>query len=375
MSIVSLVKCNNYEFEEVYNAVKKAVSLAGGLEFLRNKKVLLKPNLLAPNKPEDAVTTHPIFFKAVARLVKENGGIVFAGDSPGIGTLEMVLNVSGLKKVMEEENVGLANFKEKTEVEIKEGKVVKKFILAKVFDEVDYVISIPKLKTHGMTYFTGAVKNLFGMVPGLLKPKFHYQFPDKSDFANMLVDLNLAIKPCFAIMDGITGMEGNGPRGGNPIDIGVVLASKDLTALDATACRIVGIEPENILPLVKSNERNNGEIKSEKIEVAGDSIDSVRIKKFKQIKREKDILKLIPLPKKINQFLREFLMPKPLFIHKKCVMCLECIKACPPEPKALEVFEKRIKIDRSKCIRCFCCQEMCPKSAIEPRRFISNKKD
>lgn len=368
MSRVALVKCDNYNFDNVYDAVKKAAAAAGGLEFVKGKRVLLKPNLLAPNKPEDAVTTHPEFVKAVIRVFKEAGAAkIYVGDSPGIGTQEIIYSVTGIKKVVEEEGAEIADFKEKVEIENPNGKYVKRFTFAKAVADAEVIVSLPKLKTHGMTYYTGAVKNLFGCVPGLLKPRFHFQFPDKEMFSDMLVDLNIALKPMFAIMDGITAMEGNGPRNGKPVRLGVVLASKDLTALDATACRIVGIEPKEILPLLKAYERKIGTIEETEIEVIGEKIEDVKNTKFKKIHREKDIT--FTLPFGLDKALREMLVLKPKFYHEKCVMCRECIKVCPAEPKALEERSGKVIIDKKKCIRCFCCQEMCPVGAIKPKRF------
>ncbi len=187
----------------------------------------------------------------------------------------------------------------------------------------------------------------------------------------MIVDLNVALKPQFGIIDGVMGMEGNGPRNGNPVFIGVVMASTDLTALDATACRIIGINPENIAIIKNAGIRNIGKIEKNEIEVLGNSIEDISVKNFKQVTREKDILTLLPfkLPKFMNKILTALMVPKPYFIHNKCILCNECVKVCPVEPKALKNENKKIEIDRKLCIRCFCCQEMCPVGAIEPKRF------
>ena len=373
MSKVVLLNVEEYNFDKIYSEIKKGLDLIGGLGFVKNKKVLLKPNLLAPLKPEDAVTTHPLLVKALIRLVKENGGEVLVGDSPGVGTQNNIYGITGIKKVVEEEGAEIANFKDKIDIENYEGKLVKKFTLAKVYDEVDYIFSLPKLKTHGMTYYTGAIKNLFGMVPGLLKPKFHYRFPGKEDFAEMLVDLNVVLKPTMAIMDAIIGMEGNGPRNGNPRKIGAILISKDLVALDTVACKLVKINPSEILPIKKAYERKIGDM--ENIEIIGETVEKLRVDNFSQIKKELDVGRILPLPDFINNFIRELLVPKPKFDHEKCILCNECVKVCPATPKALENKNGKIVIDRDKCIRCFCCQEMCPVGAIESKRIIFKKED
>lgn len=369
MSKVALLKCETYEIEELYKQLKEAFKLIGGLAFIQGKTILLKPNLLAPVKPEKAVTTHPEFLKAVIRIMKENNPKeIYLGDSPGIGTQDNIYKATGMAKIIEEEGIKTANFRDKIELRVEEGRLVKQFTLAKVVSEVDYIFSLPKLKTHGMTYFTGSIKNLFGTVPGLLKPKFHYKFPDKGDFSQMLVDLNLALKPVMGIMDAVIGMEGNGPNSGTPRAIGAIIVSKDLLALDSTACNLVGINPKEILPLVKASETGIGEI--ENFEILGDSLEKLKLKDFKQITKEIGILDVLPLPKFLQKILRETLVPKPKFIHKKCIMCKECIKVCPAEPKALVEENNKIKIDRKKCIRCFCCQEMCPVGAIVSKKIV-----
>ncbi|MGM0508785.1 MAG: DUF362 domain-containing protein [Fusobacteriota bacterium] len=367
MSKVALLKCDEYDFKTIYNKIKEGLDIIGGIDFVQGKKVLLKPNLLAPSSPEKAVTTHPVLLKAVIRLIKEAGGTVLVGDSPGIGSQSNIYGVTGIEKVVQEEGAKLANFKDKIEVENPNGKIMKKFTLAKVYEEVDYIISLPKLKTHGMTYYTGAIKNLFGMIPGLLKPKFHYKFPEKNNFGDMLADLNLLLKPKMAIMDAIIAMEGNGPRNGDPKKVGAILISKDLVALDSVACNLIGLNPKDISPIQKSYERGLGQIKD--ITVEPETIEELCVKDFKKVKKEIEIGGILPLPDFINNFIREVLVPKPKFDHKKCILCNECVKVCPSEPKSLKNLNDKIEIDRKSCIRCFCCQEMCPVGAIESKRF------
>lgn len=367
MSKLAFMHCDKYEFDLIYRKIKEAFLLTGGLDFTKGKTVLLKPNLLAPVQPEKAVTTHPLIVKAVARLLKESGANVIVGDSPGIGTQEIIYDITGIKKIVEEEGIALADFKNKVEVSFPNGKVKKSFTFAKAVKDADYIFTIPKLKTHGMTYFTGAIKNQFGLIPGLLKPKLHYVFSDKDDFSDMLVDINMAIKPSYAIMDAVFSMEGNGPRNGTAVKTGAILISRDLLAVDIMACQMAGIDPKEIKPIVKAGERAMGEMELGKIEVVGDDFFK---KKLKQISREIEIGKIVPLPNFLNNIIKNILLPKPKVIDKKCILCKECYKVCPAEPKAIEIKNGKIKIDKKKCIRCFCCQEMCPVAAIESKYFV-----
>ena len=370
MAEVALIKCKEYEFDDVYNKIKEALNLIGGINFVKGKKILLKPNVLSGKSPDKGVTTNPIFLKAVIRIVKENGGDVYVGDSPGLGSQDTIYNITGIQKVVDEEGAKIANFKDKIDVDNPEGKIVKKFTLVQVYRDVDYIISLPKLKTHGMLYYTGAMKNMFGMIPGLLKAQCHFKFPDRANFSEMLLDLNCLIKPSLAIMDAVIGMEGNGPGNGTLRNIGLILASRDFAALDATACRIIGLDPSQLDLLRKAAERNYGEIEESSIKILGEKLNDHIIKDFQNIKQEVKVTGILRLPDFITRIIRSILVAKPFFIHSKCVLCNECVKVCPSQPKSLRIENKKVVINRKTCIRCFCCQELCPKGAIIHKRMV-----
>jgi uncharacterized protein (DUF362 family) len=235
-SKVALVRCESYDDKAVYAAVKRGVDLVGGAgTFFREKqKVLLKPNLLAGDAPEKCVTTHPAVFRAVAELFISVGATVSFGDSPGFGNTAQVAKKAGLSSVAEELGIATADFKTGIEVFYEKAKQNKKFVIAKGVLDSDVVISLPKLKTHAFEKFTGCVKNQFGCIPGVKKGEYHIKLPDANDFARMLVDLNNFVRPSLYVMDGIRAMEGNGPRGGKPFSMNILLFSSDPIALDAT---------------------------------------------------------------------------------------------------------------------------------------------
>jgi uncharacterized protein (DUF362 family) len=132
------------------------------------------------------------------------------------------------------------------------------------------MVNLPKLKTHPLVRFTGAVKNQFGCIPGLLKSQYHVKLPDPYDFANMLVDLNTLVKPRLCVMDGIMAMEGNGPKSGRPQKMSVLLFSSDPIAIDATACRIIDLDPD-VVPTSRPGEKSGlGAYHSENIEIVGE---------------------------------------------------------------------------------------------------------
>ena len=371
-SKVGLISCHSYDGERVYRALKDAVELAGDLD-AAGKTVLLKPNILFDAPPEKAMTTHPVFLEAAIRVVREAGAErILVGDSPGFQKPGFSAGRCGLRKVTEALDAVWIDFTAgKFELECPEGRVSRRFTVTSILEEADMVISLPKLKTHQLMYFTGAMKNLFGLVPSLLKSPYHLNHPSRDGFASMIVDLNTGVMADYAMMDGITGMEGHGPAAGTPRDAGVVIASSNLLALDVTACRIIGYPPEELPINSEALSRGIWLDSFDEIEVLGSDIGSVKIKDFKKI----------PLTGGSHQFaffvlpnffrrVREKFSLLPVFDRNKCIFCGDCIRICPAA--ALEIKgreeEKKVSVDYSKCIRCYCCHEICPVNAIDVKR-------
>jgi Pyruvate/2-oxoacid:ferredoxin oxidoreductase delta subunit len=242
--------------------------------------------------------------------------------------------------------------------------LVKKFIIANGVLDSDGLISLPKLKTHGLVRFTGAVKNQFGCVPGLLKSQYHVKLPDPYDFGTMLVDLNTLIKPRLYIMDGIMAMEGNGPRSGRLKQLKILLLSSDPIAIDATACRIIDLDPE-IVPTSKPGEKGGlGTYHIENIQLIGESLESFFDPSF-EVNRK-------PLMHssggRFKTFIKNRITQRPFIDTTKCTICGICVTMCPVEPKAVDWHRgdksKPPKYNYGLCIRCYCCQETCPDGAI-----------
>ncbi|MDP4225130.1 MAG: DUF362 domain-containing protein [Bacteroidota bacterium] len=365
-SKVAIVRCNSYELDEVRKAVKKGIALIGGAgKFVKEgEKIVLKVNLLAAEAPEKCVTTHPSVFQSVAEIFSAEGAILRYGDSPGFGSPGGTAKKAGITEVAGGMNIPLADFKEGREVFFAEGKQNKKFYIANGILDADGVISLPKMKTHGLERFTGAVKNQFGCIVGMRKAEFHAKLPDPFDFTRMLIDLNAFIKPRLFIMDGIIAMEGNGPRGGTPRPMNVLLFSADPVALDATACRMINLKPENVPTTLIGSEAGLGTFSGDEIELVGDELKSFLQPDF--------VVDRSPVKaaqkKKIYQFVNEQLVPKPVIIPEKCTKCGTCIASCPVEGKAVnwpDGDHTKVPVhDYDKCIKCYCCQEMCPQSAI-----------
>ncbi|MFA5074012.1 MAG: DUF362 domain-containing protein [Nitrospirota bacterium] len=360
MSSVSIVRCQEYDRDLTMSAVRKAVESLGGMQaFIRpGERVLIKPNLLKANRPEQAVTTHPEVVRSVIRLVQETGGIALVGDSPGFGNLETVCERSGILDVIRDEGVSLVSFDEA--VALKNNGQFHRFEVAKVATEVDAIINLPKFKTHGMTVLTGAVKNMFGCVPGKRKVQWHFNAGVNHNlFMRMILELYMLLKPRLSIMDAIVGMEGNGPGSGKPRSIGLVLASEDAVALDAVCGRIAGIMPEK-LPLLKAaSEAGIGETQVERIRVLGEQLSNLVLKQFRLPGYTPTEW---PLPEWLRRALKHAFTTKPVIRHELCSQCGICKSHCPQHAFMQE--DGRLTIRYRDCIRCFCCQELCPQGAI-----------
>ncbi len=368
-SKVAVIKCQTYDEAEVYEAIKKGVDLLGGVTaFVKSgEKIVLKPNVLLGSDPAKCITTHPSVLKGVGRLLQTCGAIIYYGDSSGMGSCEANLRRAGLKQAGDEAGFLIADFDHGREVSHPGALLAKKITLANGVLDADGLISLPKLKTHGLNRFTGAVKNQFGCVPGLLKGQFHVKLPDPHAFSSMLVDLNTFIKPRLFMMDAVIGMEGNGPRNGKPRQIGVLLLSTDPVALDAVACKLIDLNPEWV-PTSKPGEKCGlGTYNFENIEISGEQIEPLIIKDFQVVR------KAVPPATSgaFRTFLKNQATPRPVVDPAKCTACGTCIKMCPVGPTALDWIQletgKIPKHRYSQCIRCYCCQELCPEGAITVR--------
>ncbi len=352
--------CEEYKPERLLAVLEEGLNLLGGRElFHPGEKILLKPNLLAADPPERAVTTHPEVFRAAAQILQDYGVKLVFGDSPGIGSLPRVARKAGLLDPARELGLEMADFAQAQPLHSPEAAQNRTFMIAAGVLACDGLVSLPKLKTHGLMRMTGAVKNQFGCIPGLLKGEFHLKLPDPGDFARMLVDLNLALKPRLYILDGIVAMEGNGPRGGQPRHLGLVAISTDPVALDASVCRLLGLEPETIPTIVIGNEAGLGHSQPEDIEILGE---------FRGPAEKLDFKTAHPsgsLTVQAGRF-RQSLVPRPVIDKTRCRCCGICVSCCPVKPSALNWPGPASlpAYDYQRCLRCYCCQEMCPEGAI-----------
>ena len=379
-SKVSVIKCESYDENVVFEAVKKGIDLIGGIDQFAKKgeKILLKPNILTGVKPEECVTTHPAVFGAIARILLEHGVNVSYGDSPGFGKPADGLTKSGLTEVANKLNLNLADFEKGQEIQYPEGVAAKKFDIANACLETDGIISLPKMKTHQLTRITGAIKNQFGCVYGLNKAAFHLRVPNQVQFSKMLIDLHHLLKMRLFIMDGIQAMEGNGPRNGTPVTMNCLIISADPIALDATFCRMVDLDPEFVPTITYGNERGVGNYKSADIEYLGDDPSLFRNPSYNVVR--KPVINTSG-KRRVPPFIGNIIFPRPVIDPALCVKCGVCVESCPVEGKAVQFKDGNKKnppeYAYNKCIRCYCCQELCPYKAISVKqptvgRFLSS---
>jgi len=340
--------------------VKKAVDLLGGMQSFikRGEKVLIKPNLLKARPPEAAVTTHPEVVRAAVRLVHQVGGIPIVGDSPGIGEERDVARRAGILTVIEEEGASLADFTDS--VNMKGRGRFQHFEIARCAATADAIINLPKLKTHGMMVITGAVKNLFGCIPGKKKVQWHFNTGiDHDSFGRMLVELSALLKPRLTILDAVTAMEGNGPGSGDPRSIGIILAGQDTVALDAVSGIILGLSPLQLPVIRAARAAGIGESRIDHISVLGEAIDDIMVTDFRipQLTNTE-----WPIPEWVRRCLKAALTTRPVINQDVCIRCGVCQNDCPRG--AIGERDGGLIINYRNCIRCFCCQEFCPKGAI-----------
>lgn len=367
-SVVAIVKCDSYDQDMVNNAVKSGISILGGVEQYcrKGERILLKPNSLWGTEPERCVVTHYSVFRAVALLFKAHGAVLQYGDSPaGLQSAAQAMQKSGFTRVADELGMELSDFDHGKNVSFPEGIYSKQLHLANAIFSSDGIISLPKLKTHGLTRMTGAIKNQYGCVPGIIKGDYHARLPDVYKFSKLLVDITRFVKPRLYIMDAIYAMEGNGPQSGEPKKLGLLLFSTDPVALDSTASRIIDLDPDFVPPIIEGAKAGLGMSSEDCIDLIGEPLKPLIDNTFKVVKKA-------PIPISQNSLLseiRSFFTERPVIDSTKCIKCLRCVNTCPVNPKAVSCVKKKKvpKYNYRACIRCFCCHEVCPVKAISIR--------
>lgn len=369
---VCLSACDTYDFEAVRAVLREQFDALHVEELLfPGCRVVIKPNLVLRSKPEEGAITHPAVVAAVAAELLERGaGSVTVAESPGgpytPPLLRAIYDAGGYTEFAKTCGFSLNMDCSYAPLEVPAGKRSKLFDIIQPVLQADVLVDVAKLKTHGMMGLSAAVKNLFGCVPGLMKPELHCRFPDKAAFAEMLVDLCCALKPALCVVDGIVGMEGNGPTGGTPRPVGALAASRDPFAVDVVCAALIRQDPARVPYLRAGMARGVCSEHLEALELWGAPVETLAVRDFVQPEScSVDFLDW--LPGFLRPLAEKIATPVPRIRTDHCVGCGKCAESCPQHTIHME--SGHAVIQYRDCIRCYCCHEMCPKHVIDIKRF------
>ncbi len=364
---------SDYDQRAVQQAVDRLFALLRADEKIDPSwKITVKPNLLMKRRPEDGTTTHPAVVRAVVRHLKALGvrDITIADSPGGVYTKPILTGIyrdTGMEAVAKETGASLNFDLGTTHRPQPDGVMCKAFDLINPVAQADFVISIAKLKSHCMTGLSGGVKNLFGCIPGLTKPEFHWRYPKEDDFCNMLLDLCQTVKPGFTFVDAIVSMEGDGPSSGDLRKTGLLLAADNPYELDRCLARVMNRDPETLPTVRNSIARGLCPAKFEDIPRTGAELPVFQDFKMPR-SRTVDFQSNIPKPLRgiCKPIIERFFTPRPEVDPKICIGCGKCAESCPAHTISVE--NRKAVIHREKCIKCYCCHEMCPVHAISVKR-------
>jgi uncharacterized protein (DUF362 family)/Pyruvate/2-oxoacid:ferredoxin oxidoreductase delta subunit len=379
MPQVSLIRCRDYALDELKDIIRTSLSNIGfDVKQFNKARVVAKPNLLMPAKEEKAIITNSEFYRAVVQIVKENNGTPVLVESPAIHSLERVIKKTAYARVVESEDVEVANPGITRTLTYDAGKKFKYFDISQAYFDADIILNLPKFKTHGITYITGAVKLLFGAIPGVEKSKMHLRAPAHDDFAEFLLDLYGAMtygmepsKPIIHIMDAICVQEGEGPGpAGKARKLNAVLASENGIAIDYVASMIAGLEIDKALTVVNGFKRDFGISSPKQIKVVGDTIKELGVMDFEPATGSSIFSNMFRWPFN-TPMVKNLFLDRPVPSEEKCTLCYQCKKICASGAITSSSGKKDIPdYDYKTCIRCYCCLEICPEAAIKKERGI-----
>ncbi len=351
MSRVVIKSAISYASSTVNTAINELLD-AGNIN-VEGRKVLVKPNMLGLFKPEKAATTHPSIISALVEALKKRGASqIIVGDNPGVGGYaisDKVARVSGIGPAAKDAYKNIS--KEGVQIKIRDRYI----LVSRDVLDADVLINVPKFKTHTLTMITGGIKNMFGIIIGGEKANAHRRYASAKDFSEFMAEVCAVRPPDFTIMDAIIGMEGNGPSGGSPRNMGLLMASNDVVALDAVMARMVGLKPHELPMIRRAEELKLG--KADDFSVEGPLHSILDFKLPVTAAAPGGIIQRI-----VNSVGFFFVSRRvPVLIKKYCTGCEICVKACPVS--ALTMHDKYPRLDYRQCISCFCCHEQCPSEA------------
>ena len=362
---VFIKKVPDYDYPRVKQALDDIIArMPGGWPAIipAGARVLIKPNFLKPAPAEAAVSPHPAVMRAVVEAcIAAGAGNIVIGDSPGFGTAGRVAQACGIMQVARDFAIEVVDFSESVTIEAPAGFIHRRFEVAREAAEADVIINLPKFKTHAMMVLTLAVKNLYGVIVGRQKARWHFQSGrDHHHFARFLLELAYTLKPAISILDAVVGMQGNGPSSGEPRCLGYLAASKDMVSLDAIAAHLAGFSPQQVYTLAEAR-RMGFTVDPEEIACIGDPLYDLRISDL--VPASQMSVEGPGYLRPVSWLLNRFVTTRPQVDAGTCCRCGVCLEACPAECMTLPD-KGPVAIDTQACIRCFCCQELCPEGAI-----------
>lgn len=340
------------------------------------ERVAVKVNLLRGAPPEKAVSTHPDTLRAVLRALKAAGAEPFVADSPGglsgPGKLARVLKVSGISEACASEGVPVVSIEDDAvTLPSPEGRLYRSFPVGRAFAEADAIVQVGPLKTHQLMRLTGGVKLTYGCIPGLTKAQLHVRAHRREDFADMLLDLHLAVRPRFTIIDAIIAMEGQGPGNGTPRHMGSLFAARDAVALDAALADRVGFGRHSLWVLAAAERRGLVTLNDPYV-LQGDAITP----EVGFVPAARDLQEASWVPGSMRRFARDRVSARPRLVRPDaCTRCGDCATICGASAIVLDPLPT---YDDTRCVRCYACTEVCPTGAIDnvaPRlaRFFAGR--
>ena len=375
--MVFIQKCDSYDEELILAKVREIFDAHGGIETFAGpgRKVAIKPNLISAIEPSKAATTHPSLVWAAAKLCREAGAEVTIVESPGgpydRPYLKRTYKVAGMEDAAEKSGAELNYDVSTTKVENPDAMFMKNPDILTPLAQADTVISISKLKTHGMMAYTGAVKNLFGAIAGIEKAEYHMKMSDYDQFANCIIDIYGSVGVSLNILDAVVGMDRDGPTAGDPKKMDFLMSGRDAFEVDMAAVRAIKADPQRIPILRNAIKRGLCPASADEIEYCALRPADVEVPDFR-INYNEQQLRLHFIDGKKGELFTKLIRPRPVFHSAKCRSCGICAKNCPAKVITI-VKGKGARVDLSGCIRCYCCQELCPFKAVTIKRPLINK--
>lgn len=344
-------------------ALDRLVEPFGGWAALATagERIAVKVNLLRGGAPAAAVCTHPATLRCVVRALKAQGAEPFVADSPagvnGPAKVARAYKISGISDVCVAEGVPIVDIEDDpVMLPAPQGRLFHRFPVGRAFTEADAVIQVGVLKTHQLMRLTGGVKLTYGCIPGLAKAELHVRVPERDDFADMLLDLHLAVAPRFTIIDGLVAMEGQGPGNGTPRQMDSLFAATDCNALDAALADRTGHARRSVFTLAAAERRGLIDL-DRPYELAGDPV----IPDTGFTPAGRDLQQYVP--RSLHRVARNLVAARPRLVDADaCIRCGECAAIC--GARAITLSPTPV-FDDTLCVRCYACAEVCPVRALD----------